>query len=223
MNCEGIRGEEIVLKMRCVKEVISKAKEDGLNIMIGGDMNAHIWELNKCENKNGKLLKSVMDEINLQILIYVCDSMKGATWFSENSEFTLDYVCVNDSTLTCLESDYILERGEVVESDHAAVGVNAEWKVRREGKCRMKKTRKRRLTARNWESFGSQMEGKYYADLSTMNVAMAQVGEELNEEMDNWCENRKGWVNDCIVERKSENRKYRYMRKTCGLDDVRTE
>ena len=37
MNCEGIRGEENVLKMRCVKEVISKAKEDGLNIMIGGE------------------------------------------------------------------------------------------------------------------------------------------------------------------------------------------
>ena len=27
---------------------------------------------------------------------------------------------------------------------------------------------------------------------------MAQVGEELNEEMDNWCENRKGWVNDRV-------------------------
>ena len=53
MNCEGIRGEENVLKMRCVKEVISKAKEDGLNIMIVGDMNAHIWELDKCGNKNG--------------------------------------------------------------------------------------------------------------------------------------------------------------------------
>ena len=138
MNCEGIR-EENVLKMRCVKEVISKAKEDGLNIMICGDMNAHIWELDKCENKNGKLLKSVMDEINLQILNCVWDSMKGATWFSENSEFTLDYVtCVNDSALKCLESAYILERGEVVESDHAAVGVNVEWKVRRKGKCRMK-------------------------------------------------------------------------------------
>ena len=73
MNCEGIRGEENVLKIRCVKEVISKAKEDGLNIMIGGDMNTHIWELDKCENKNGKLLKSVMDEINLQILNCVWD------------------------------------------------------------------------------------------------------------------------------------------------------
>ena len=32
------------------------------------------------------------------------------------------------------------------------------------------------------------MEGREC--LSSMNVAMAHVGEELNEEMDNWCENR---------------------------------
>ena len=77
---------------------------------------------------------------------------------------------------------YILERGEVVESDHGAVGVNVEWKVRRKGKCRMKgkSKRKRRLAARNWESFGSQMERRDYADLSSINVAMAQVGEKLN-------------------------------------------
>ena len=43
-----------------------------------------------------------------------------------------------------MESAYILERGEVVESDHATVGVNVEWKVRRKGKSK----RKRRLTAR---------------------------------------------------------------------------
>ena len=35
--------------MRCVKDVVSKAKEDGLKIMIGGDMNVHIWELYKWE------------------------------------------------------------------------------------------------------------------------------------------------------------------------------
>ena len=30
-------------------------------------------------------------------------------------------------------------------------------------------------------------------------------------------------VKDCIAERISENRKYWYMRKTCRVDDVRTE
>ena len=67
-----------------------------------------------------------------------------------------------------------------------------------EEKLKGKSKRKRRLTARNWEYFGSQMEGRDYEHLSSMNVAMAQVGEELNEEMDNWCENRKGWVNDRV-------------------------
>ena len=41
MNCEGIRGEENMFKIH-----------QGLKIMIGGDMNAHIWEMDKCENKN---------------------------------------------------------------------------------------------------------------------------------------------------------------------------
>ena len=71
------------------------------------------------------------------------------------------------------------------------------------------------------------MEGRDYEDLYSMNVAVPQVGEELNEEMDNCYENRKGWVNervkDCIAQRKSENRKYWYMRKICGVDDVRRE
>ena len=30
-----------------VKEVVRNAKYEGLKIMIGGDMNAHIWELDK--------------------------------------------------------------------------------------------------------------------------------------------------------------------------------
>ena len=51
-----------------VKDVVRKAKDEGLKIMIGGDMNAHIWELDKCVNKNGKLLKNMVNEMNLQII-----------------------------------------------------------------------------------------------------------------------------------------------------------
>ena len=44
------------------------------------------------------------------------------------------------------------------------------------------------------------MEGREYEDLSSMNMEMTQVGDELNEEMDRWCENRSGWVNDRVKE-----------------------
>ena len=41
--------------------------------------------------------------------------------------------------------------------------------------------------------------------------------------MRKWCENRSGWVNDrvkeCIDHRRSANNNY--MRKICGIDDVR--
>ena len=84
------------------QDVVSNAKAEGLKIRIGGDMNAHIWELDKCGNKNGKLLKSMVDDINLQILNYIRESMKGATWFSKNSNFALEYV--NDCALNCIES-----------------------------------------------------------------------------------------------------------------------
>ena len=131
LNCEGIRGEENVLKMQQrVKDVVSNAKAEGLKIMIGGDMNAHIWELDKCENKNGILLKSMVVGMNLPNLNCIWESMKDATCFFRNSEFTLDYICVNDCALKCIESAYILDRGDVVEIDHAAVRVDVDWKMK---------------------------------------------------------------------------------------------
>ena len=57
-----------------------------------------------------------MDHINLQILNCIWESMKGDTWFPENSEFTLDYMCVNDCALKYIESAYILERGDTIRS-----------------------------------------------------------------------------------------------------------
>ena len=51
--------------------------------------------------------------------------MKGDT---ENSEFTLDYICVDDCALKYTESAYILDRVEVMESEHAVVVVDVEWK-----------------------------------------------------------------------------------------------
>ena len=71
------------------------------------------------------------------------------------------------------------------------------------------------------------MEQREYKDMFSMSVAIAQVGVELNEETDKWCENRSGWVSDrvkgCIAQRRSANKNYRYMRNICGVDDERTK
>ena len=65
MNCEGVCKEENILKLENSKGVVCRALEDGLGIMIGGDMNAHIWELDGCENENGRRMKESMNEITL--------------------------------------------------------------------------------------------------------------------------------------------------------------
>ena len=38
--------KHLVSLLSTSKEVVWRALDDGLGIMIGGDMNAHIWELN---------------------------------------------------------------------------------------------------------------------------------------------------------------------------------
>ena len=77
---------------------------------------------------------------------------------------------------------------------------DVEWKVKRKRKARrkMRTTRKRRLAVDKWDVYGSQMEQREYKDLSSMSVAMTQVGVQLNEETEKWCENRHGWVSDRV-------------------------
>ena len=62
-----------------------------MGIMIGGDMNAHVWELDCCENKNGWRMKESMNDIGLHILNYVWD---GFNEENEEKKFTLDDMCV---------------------------------------------------------------------------------------------------------------------------------
>ena len=80
--------------------------------------------------------------------------------------------------------------------------LEAKWKMQNGKKIQAKK----KADCKKLGVFFSQMEGRDYEDLSSMNVAMAQAGEKLNEEMDNWCENRRGWLNDrvtdCLAEQK---------------------
>ena len=65
----------------------------------------------------------MVNKMNLQIVNCVWDHMNGLTWFSDNSEFILDYICVDDCALKSVESAYIyiFERDEVVEGDRAAI------------------------------------------------------------------------------------------------------
>ena len=101
---------------------------DWVRIMIGGDMNAQIWEFDGYENKNGRRMKESMNEIGLQILNCVWNGFNEATWYTEEKKFTLDYVFMDGRGLNKVVGASILDLEDVIESDHAEIRVEIEWK-----------------------------------------------------------------------------------------------
>ena len=77
IHCEGVRKEENILNSEYIKGVVWGALEDGLDIMIRCDMNTHIWELDGCENENGRRMKESMNDLGIQILNCVWDGLSG--------------------------------------------------------------------------------------------------------------------------------------------------
>ena len=75
-------------------------------------MNAHIWELDGCENENGRMMKENMNEIGLQILNCVWDRLNEATWYTEEKKFTRDYVCMDGRGLKKVVGASILDLGD---------------------------------------------------------------------------------------------------------------
>ena len=60
--------------------------------------------------------------------------------------------------------------------------MDVELKMKKKIKNRRKRKakRKRRLTVNKLEVYGRPMEGREYKDLSSMNMQMTKVGDELN-------------------------------------------
>ena len=77
----------------------------------------------------------------------------------------------------------ILDLGEVIESDHAAIRVEIEWKgIMGQRKKKKKAQKKRCLNKQKWEVFGRRMNGKEFENMSEMNSMMAKEGCEMEEE-----------------------------------------
>ena len=83
-------------------------------------MSINIWKLDGCENENGRRMKENMNEIGLQILNCVWDGMIEATWSIEEKKDGRGPKKVVGAS--------ILDLGEVIKSDHAAIRVEIEWK-----------------------------------------------------------------------------------------------
>ena len=70
--------------------MVNKAKLEGLNIVFVGDINAHIWEWDRCENGNGRLLRQLGGDLGMEIINCVRKGISGFPWFMSDREFTLE-------------------------------------------------------------------------------------------------------------------------------------
>ena len=64
--------------------------------------------------------------MGLQIINCVWDGLYEATWYTEGKKFTLDYVRMDGRGMKKVVSASILNIGEVIESDHAAIRIEIE-------------------------------------------------------------------------------------------------
>ena len=136
-----------------------------------------------CENENGRGVKENMNEIGLQILNCVWDGLNEATWYTEENKFTLVYVCMDGRGLKKVVGVRILDLEKVIESDHAAIRVEIEWKGVMGQRKKKKKAQKRRcLSKHKWEVFGRWMNGKEFENMSEMPSMMAKEGCEIEKE-----------------------------------------
>ena len=124
-----------------------------------------------------------MNEIGLQIFNCGWGGLNEATWYTEEKRFTLDYVCMDGRGLKKVVSASIIDLGEVIESDHAAIRVEIEWKgVMGQHKKEKNAQNKTCLNKRKWEVFGKRMNRKEFENMSEINSMMAKEGCEMEKE-----------------------------------------
>ena len=101
-----------------------------MEILFLRDMNAHIWELDKCAKGSVTLLRQLTGDLGLHIMNCVWKRMSGATWSMDGREFTVDYVCVYREGLAYLVETATIDEVDMVYNDHT---YSSKCKYRMEG------------------------------------------------------------------------------------------
>ena len=159
---EGRQGgwEKNVLKAAFLQEQVEKAKQEGITVYIGGDLNGHIYELDGNENRNGEIIRALALNSNLEILNCVIEGMDTPTWERGDSKYRLDYCLACEKGMENVQRGEVMEMGEGVGVDHAGLKLKIAIKdMERAKRGRGKETTKKKVLRKaDWEVFGSKVE-----------------------------------------------------------------
>ena len=110
------------------------------------------------------------------------DELNGPTWFMNDKEYTLEYVCANERGLQCMKGAKILDIEEVFESDHAGLDLYLHWtRTRNERRRKGTKKKRNRLKDRQCSVFSERVKERECKDMSELVNVVVELGSDMNE------------------------------------------
>ncbi|KAM7313853.1 hypothetical protein ISCGN_003640 [Ixodes scapularis] len=158
LSVGSARDEENEATIACVTKDI-KALEKGRNILIMGDFNGHLHELDGWEDANGRRLLNLADEFQLE-LVNLRASCKGQyTWCARGSRTCIDYALVSSRLGKSLVGVSIDEEGEhSVGSDHNCLRLDFSKNIWTKAKTRPQYKRRTHLAQKEVERVTKKFE-----------------------------------------------------------------
>ena len=225
-RCERVDVAANRRRLSRIAMIARQAKENGDRLVVGGDFNGHLQELDGADNTNGVMVREMAEEEELIILNCSWPGMNIPTWRCGQREFCLDLVLTNMKGREEVVEGWIGEVGDIVESDHCMVAVKMMWHKRRAQRGRR---RKRVVVAKeSLERFGLEVEteirenGAEEADIEMLIRRVArrfEVEEPRNRRLDWWDVE----VEEAVERRKEWSREHRRREKQFGRGAAQTK
>ncbi|KAH7953359.1 hypothetical protein HPB49_007349 [Dermacentor silvarum] len=163
--------------MQCIKDDIERWGH-GKQVMLLGDFNAHMQELDGYTDHNGTLVQSLSDELCLCIVNLRGDCVGAVTWCARGSRTCIDYALVSQGLNSSLRSVHIDEDGRYsIGSDHNRIKLVFTASTWRKTKRETRDPAGRFLPAVAYEAVTDEFENSSHRDETiTYGQYVAELG-----------------------------------------------
>ncbi|ELT89483.1 hypothetical protein CAPTEDRAFT_212534 [Capitella teleta] len=221
-GCQGVDPEDNRKRVREIAKHIQGLQPHEV-IYIGDDFNAHIWEMDGVENENGRIMRSLVESSELDIMNVIWQGLEGPTWERKTSSYCLDYVFLNNAGLNLIKDAWKLSYDELVESDHKAICLSIGWKAAKKDNKRRRKHQ--RLRKYQIIEYRERVEERTMEEQSLQEIMLA-VAENVSSGEGPMKWNREWWdleVEEAVKKKRNWCRRHRQCIKRFGEEHEETK
>ena len=213
--CEGENQQKNERRMEEIRKLVMGASED--IVVVGGDMNGHVWELDGVENRNGRMIKKLVAESGMIMMNTYWEGMEKPTWSQGDREYRLDFVLMNIKAVERTKRAYVWDREEIIESDHCALVVELEVNKGRSKQRETKRKSGKKMRDEDWPEFRRRVEERMGREVDFREVILETAAELETPALRR--RNREWWdeeVAEAVKRRKKKSKEARRKRKAHG-------